>query len=42
MQDYHKNELVIVKIEKAKKDYLGVLRGLSPFTKEDKLKVCCE
>lgn len=35
----HENELVIVKIEKAKKDYFGALKGLSPFTKEDELLV---
>ncbi len=31
--------LVIVRIESAKKDYFGALKGLAPFTKEDELKV---
>ncbi len=31
------NGLVIVRIESAKKDYFGALRGISTFTKKDEL-----
>ncbi len=31
------NGLVIVRIGKAKKDYFGALKGISPFTEEDDL-----
>ena len=32
------NELVEINIEKVKKDFFGFLRGIGPFTQEDKIK----
>ena len=32
------NELVRVKIEKVRKNFFGVLKGVGPFTKEDEMK----
>ena len=31
-------ELVKIKVEKVKKDFFGVLKGVGPFTSEDELK----
>lgn len=37
-QMIRENELVEIEIKKLKKDFFGMLKGIGPFTKEDKIK----
>ncbi len=37
-ESIRKGDLVTIEVEKGKKDFFGVLRGVGPFTQEDELK----
>ena len=37
-QMIRENELVEIEVRKLKKDFFGMLKGIGPFTEEDKIK----
>ena len=38
LEQLEENELVEIKIKKKRRDYFGALKGIGPFTEEDKFK----